>query len=292
MKVLEVIKKLGYYYQEKGNDYLIRCTNPEHNDTHPSMRIDKMTGVYNCFSCGHSGNLLRENGVRLNKVDIRSQRILDKIKEFRRPSLALPIGVELYKGAYRNISAETMQYYEAFTHPDYESRIMFPLRDLNGDIVVFIGRHMHTKTADKYKFYPAHTAPPLFPMKPVQILDNTIILVEGIFDALNLIDKGLQNAICAFGTHTLYSKKKQKLKIERLEYLKIMGVEKIYLMFDADEAGQEAARDLENLINNSGVFSSEIIELPKGMDPGDLDKDQVQYIKGELYENSFSRQSA
>ena len=283
MKVLELIKKLGYYYQEKGNDYVVKCTNPEHDDTHPSMRIDKLTGIYQCFSCGHSGNLLRENGVRLNKVDVRSQRIMNKIQTFRRPSLAFPLGAEFLKTSYRGISADTISYYEAFTHPDYESRIMFPIRDLNNDIVVFLGRHMHTQTADKYKFYPQNITPPLFPVKPVQLIENSIILVEGIFDALNLIDKGLQNAMCAFGTHTLYRKKQKQLRKDKLEYLRIMGVEKIYLMFDGDKAGNEAATILEDIMNSSGLFSAERIELPQGVDPGDLDKDQIKYIKQELY---------
>lgn len=289
MKVLELIKKLEYHYLEKGNDYLVRCTNPEHDDSHPSMRIDKLTGVYNCFSCGHSGNLLRENGVRLNKVDVRSQRILNKIKKFRTPSLDFPLGYQPFTSSFRGISAETIQYFEAFTHPDYESRILFPLRDLNKDIVVFISRHLHTQGKDKYKFFPEGVTPPLFPMKPISIQDNSVILVEGIFDALNLIDKGLQNVICGFGTHTLFAKKKRKLHLDKLEYLKVMGVEKLYIMFDGDDAGNNAADDLEDLINRSETFSAEKIELPKGLDPGDLDKSQVEFIKRELYyENSSS----
>jgi DNA primase len=283
MKVLELIKKLGYQYNEKGNDYIVKCINPEHDDTHPSMRIDKITGIYNCFSCGYSGNLLRENGVILNKVDVRSQRILNKIKDFRKPSLDMPIGSTPYITPFRGISSETLQYFEAFIHPDFESRIVFPLRDFNNDIAVFIGRHLHTKTADKYLFVPKGIDPPLFPAKPIAIYENSIILVEGIFDAINLIDKGLQNAICAFGTTTLYSKKKRKLKQEKLEYLKVMGVDTIYIMFDGDKAGKEASQDLEDLINSSGLFSAERIELPDGVDPGDLDKTQIKYIKENLY---------
>ena len=34
-------------------------------------------------------------------------------------------------------------------------------------------------------------------VKPIQ---NRVILVEGIFDALNLWDKGLKNTVCCFGT--------------------------------------------------------------------------------------------
>ena len=35
----------------KGKDYVVSCLNPEHDDKNPSMRIDQITGIFNCFSC-------------------------------------------------------------------------------------------------------------------------------------------------------------------------------------------------------------------------------------------------
>lgn len=287
-KLTDLLDKLNIKYLEKGADYIVCCTNPEHDDKHPSMRIDKLTGIYHCFSCGHKGDLLKEYGITINLVNVKSTRLLEKIRNLLRPGLDVPLGAVPFKTDFRGISGKLLEYYEAFTHPDYEDKIVFPLKDISGDVKVFIARHMYSNLTPKYVFYPANISPPLFPAKPVTIENSSIILVEGIFDALNLIDKGLQNAICAFGTKSLY-----KSHREKLEYLKIMGVEKIYIMFDGDKAGKEAAYELEEIINktittNKGfninpLFEAEVIELPDGTDPGDLNKDDVMHIKRELY---------
>jgi DNA primase len=286
--VLKLIDKLGLRYKEKGQDYLIQCTNPEHEDLHPSMRVDKLTGVYHCFSCGHKGNLLLDYGVRVDKIVTKVSKLLEKIVEIRKKGLDIPLGATKVHSDFRGIGADTLRYFEAFFHPDFEDRIVFPIRNINGEIEVFIARHLHTNTASKYIFSPKNISPPVFPSKPVSIENSSIILVEGIFDALNLIDKGLQNTICAFGTHTLLRSHREKL-----EYLKVMGIEKIYIMFDGDKAGKEAAEELEEVINKEIVtrkgykieplFQAEIIELPDGVDPGALTQEDVNTIKYELY---------
>jgi len=287
-KLEELLSKLEIGFQEKGKDYIVRCTNPEHDDSHPSMRIDRLTGIYHCFSCGHKGNILKEYGVITNPLDTKAVKLLEKIRETMRPGLEIPLGSHSFVTEFRGISADTLKHFEAFTHPDYEDRLMFPLRDISGDIIVFIGRHMYSDISPKYVFDPPHISPPLFPSKPVSIENSSIILVEGIFDALNLIDKGLQNAMCAFGTKTLH-----KAHREKLEYLKIMGVEKIYIMFDGDKSGKESAYQVEEIINRTittkkgyeikPLFEAEVIELPENTDPGDLSQDDVNHIKRELY---------
>lgn len=283
-KVTEVLAKLDIPYKTQGQDYVVKCFNPEHTDSHPSMRIDIETGIYNCFACGHKGNLLQENGVRLSPVDRRVMKILKKIGELKTVSLDIPEGATMYTSSYRGISAETLQYYKAFTHPDYPDRIMFPLYNISNELVVMIGRHMFSNVEAKYKFYPGHTTPPIFPAKPLHIYDNSIILVEGIFDALNLIDKGLQNVVTGFGTTTFLKKGSDKLS-----HLKIFNVDKIYIMFDGDTAGREAAKKLENLINKTGMFEAEVIDLPDGVDPGDLTTEDVLTIKRSMYnEGSYS----
>jgi DNA primase len=42
-------------YIQSGNNVLIRCLNPSHKDTRPSMSIHKDKGIYQCFSCGVKG---------------------------------------------------------------------------------------------------------------------------------------------------------------------------------------------------------------------------------------------
>jgi DNA primase len=49
------------------------------------------------------------------------------------------------------------------------------------------------------------------------------------------------------------------------------------LLFDGDEAGSSAAKALKPLLEAEG-FVVEIIELPDGTDPGDLDAENVRSI--------------
>ena len=40
MDVLEILNKEEVGYTPSGQDYLIRCLNPEHDDSNPSLRVD------------------------------------------------------------------------------------------------------------------------------------------------------------------------------------------------------------------------------------------------------------
>jgi DNA primase len=177
-----------------------------------------------------------------------------------------------------------MQAFNAFTTSEVDGmidRIVFPIRNLYGDTKAFVGRWIHSNADPKYLNYPSGITLPLYPSDPY-ILHDSIILVEGILDALNLIDKGLPNAVCAFGAHTLSER-----SIDKVLYFHILGVKKIYIMFDADETGKKAALSLEKALKPH--FSVEIVELPDGRDPGSLDKKEVEFIWKHLYENRRSR---
>jgi DNA primase len=112
---------------------------------------------------------------------------------------------------------------------------------------------------------------PLFPPQMPQDA-RSIVLVEGIFDMLNLYDKGLQNVVCCFGTNTLQSETKEKL----MAY-KAQGITHVYILFDGDDAGAQAAKTLKPLIEQS-EFVVEIVTLPDNVDPGELDQFDVKSI--------------
>ena len=70
--VLDLLKDKGVPFQISGKDYVTKCFNPEHDDTNPSFRIDRMTGIAHCFSCGFKTNIficeLRTNRFRSREV--------------------------------------------------------------------------------------------------------------------------------------------------------------------------------------------------------------------------------
>jgi DNA primase len=58
---------------------------------------------------------------------------------------------------------------------------------------------------------------------------------------------------------------------------KAQGITHIFLLFDGDEAGEKAAKQLKPLIEQE-EFVVEIIKLPDGSDPGELDQFEVNSI--------------
>ena len=282
MNVIDILNDRQLKYKEAGKDYQILCINPEHDDSNPSMRVDKVTGVFHCFSCGYKGNIFSKFGAEPNFIDIRVAGLQEKIRDMlSNKSLMLPADAVPFTRDYRGLSSHIYQEAEAFTsnqEDEFKDRVMFPIRDIRGNIKVFIGRALHSDAEGKYLFYPNHVTPPLFPAHP-EIYKNSLIVVEGIFDALNMMDKGCYNVITAFGTHSILKSYRDKLS-----HYKILGVNKFYIMFDGDDAGRSAGEKLEAVLNSNG-FNAETIELPDGMDPGDLTEQDIMTLMIGLYGN-------
>jgi len=49
VNVEELLRSKDIPYIPKGKDFVVSCLNPEHADRNPSMRIDQVTGIFNCF---------------------------------------------------------------------------------------------------------------------------------------------------------------------------------------------------------------------------------------------------
>lgn len=273
--VLELIQKQGLQYQISGRDYVIKCLNPEHPDTNPSLRIDRVAGSFHCFACHFKGNIFKYFGVLTNKTPMRVAKLKEKLAALRvQHDLELPDGATPYTRVFRGISVATLKEFGAFytNHEEkLRDRICFPIRDITDRTVVFVARHTLSNGNPRYVNYPSGVSMPLFPAHaPPE--HKSVVLVEGLFDFLNLYDKGLKNAVCCFGTNTLH-----KNTSEKLMPFKAQGIQKVYVMFDGDSAGESAAHALKPLIEAEG-FACEIISLPDGTDPGDLDAEAVESV--------------
>ena len=273
--VLALIQSKGLEYRISGKDYLIKCLNPEHNDTNPSLRIDKVTGVLHCFSCGFKHNLFKYYGIFTNNTSIRVAKLKEKLDDLRNSchDLELPDGHTPYTQKFRGIRSSTLKHFEAFytTSMKFEKlhdRIIFPIKDVSGRVVSMIGRHVLSNGNPRYLIHPSGKSLPCFP-SVLEEPSKTIVLVEGIFDMLNLYDKGMRNVVCAFGTSTMKSDTAAKL----LPF-KVQGITKIYIMFDGDDAGRAAAKEIEPLIQAEG-FETQIIDMQDDTDPGELSQEDV-----------------
>jgi len=149
----------------------------------------------------------------------------------------------------------------------YPYRIIFPIT-YKKTIVSYQGRS-YVDATPKYM-----TAKPedevIFHKDIFFNLDNstrdTVILVEGVFDAIRLGD----GAIAAFGTAVTYN---------QLNLL-VQQYRKVYTLFDSELAAQEKAIKVANYLSTAGLVVRNIT-LDSG-DPGDLDQDDALHLKKEL----------
>lgn len=274
--VLELIQKNDLQFTVSGRDYLIKCLNPDHQDSNPSFRVDKVTGVAHCFACGFKTNLFKYYGVFTNLVPMKILALkekLDALKKFGQ-ELELPQGYTPWTKQFRGISPATLKHFGAFYTNQVEKlqdRIVFPIKDITQKTVVFVGRHTMSNGNPRYINYPSGVKIPVFPAH-LPSGYSSVVLVEGLFDMLNLYDNGCENAVCVFGTNTLQNDTKQKLLPFRAQ-----GITHIYILFDGDDAGRNAAKILKPLLEAEG-FITEIVDLPDGTDPGNLDAENVRSI--------------
>lgn len=275
MNVEDLLLSKDIRYIPKGNDFEIRCLNPEHPDKNPSMRIDRVTGIFNCFSCGFKGNLFAFYGERVNELQMRRDLLKKRIQDKRAESIGIefPANAVPYLGNWRGIDPDTYKKFEAFQHsdPDFLSRVVFPVRNISGKIAGFVGRHT-SAGVPKYKVVPHKAKLPLFPV--VEPIKGAVILVEGIFDVLNLHDKGLTNAVCCFGTSNINE--------DKLSMLKLQGVEYIDIFFDGDDAGLKGAENVKAMCEQVGLLTRDI--YLKDTDPGALTETQVVKLRKKLYD--------
>src|SRR5210317_2190795 len=89
MNVEDLLKRKQIPYIPKGADFVISCLNPEHPDRNPSMRVDQVTGIFNCFSCQYKGNLFKHFGEKVDPLQLRRQMLIRKIGEKRAESVAI-----------------------------------------------------------------------------------------------------------------------------------------------------------------------------------------------------------
>ena len=274
--VLEVLQKQGLGFQVSGRDYVTKCLNPEHPDTNPSLRISRETGAFHCFACHFKGNIFKYFGILTNPTPLKITKLKQKLQALQlQHSLELPAGAVPFTRVFRGISTQTLKEFGAFytqKEPKLEDRICFPITDVLGKTLVFVCRHTLSNGNPRYVNYPSGVSMPVFPASAPQNT-KSIVLVEGLFDFLNLYDKGLKTAVCCFGTNTLQNNIDQKLFT-----FKAQGITHIFIMFDGDDAGAKAAQELKPKIEELG-FVVEIIKLPDGLDPGDMDQETVDSIQ-------------
>ncbi len=143
------------------------------------------------------------------------------------------------------------------------NRIMFPLYDLEGNVVAFSGRIYNTKDGSKYIntketsifkkgniLYNYHNA------KEMLKKNDAVIVMEGFMDVIRADTIGITNCIATMGT---------ALTKQNAQLLKKMA-NNIILCFDGDKAGEEATVSAINVLKEIDV-TPKVVRLEEDLDP-------------------------
>jgi len=284
IEITEALDKAGIVYKinpNKPSELQIRCFSGLHDDKNPSLSFNLDKGLFNCFSCGFKGNSTQfwaELGIHIkpsfsSKTDFKISQLrqkLDKLSaaEVRLPELTAPI-----TSSFKDISINTLKKFGAFTvdSGEFQDYVCVPVYQ-HKKLRFIEGRYKHPQATDKPKYLRkpdgASIENIMFPLDSIEDF-KTVILTEGLYDALNLWDLGYHNVLCIFGTQAFTPAKARILD----EY----GVQNVKILMDGDNSGASAAKRIQTMLNQRNI-SSTIIELPEGVDPGNLDVEAAEHF--------------
>lgn len=279
----ELLDKRGVEYKLTNNPYeiLISCTSGEHEDKNASLSFNLEKNLFHCWSCGFGGGLtkfLASIGETVildfdSKQPYRIKKLKDKIRsKIEIDDIKLPEDRRLYLNEFKGISTAVLKEFNAFITQSMrlEGYICIPVYQF-GKLRFIEGRSKQTLTNQpKYYRRPdnVEVGDVLFPLDKVKNT-NYVILVEGLYDMLNMWQLGYKNTLCVFGTNNFTKRK--------LELLDRIGVTRVDIMFDPDTSGNRAAEKVTNMLDSRNIYSR-IIKLPDGVDPGIVTKDLAEKL--------------
>ncbi len=147
----------------------------------------------------------------------------------------------------------------------FRGRVMFPIRDLRGQVVGFGARAMgeaqpkYLNSPDSPLFRKGREMYGLDLARPEALRAGRILVVEGYTDVLHCQQAGLLEVAAGLGT---------ALTPENAAQLRRFAVP-VFLLYDGDEAGRRAAERAAALLLEEEIPGS-VALLPPGLDPADV----------------------
>ncbi len=156
----------------------------------------------------------------------------------------------------------------------FYNRVMFPIRDVQGEAIAFGGRVVGTgepKYLNSQETPLFHKSQVLFGLdraKAAMASTGVAVVVEGYTDVIALSEAGMKNVVATLGT---------ALTRQHIRLLSRHAQRRIVYLFDGDEAGQRAADRALGFIDDSmtpeaGRSQIELaaVTLPDNLDPAEF----------------------
>jgi DNA primase len=170
----------------------------------------------------------------------------------------------------------------------FRNRLIFPIRDPQGEVLGFGGRWLGPSTADAPKYLNSPESPVykkdeiLYNLdqarKPIRDMES-VVLVEGYMDCLALVQAGFTNVVANCGTALT------RTQVGMLRKL----APKVICLYDSDKAGQAAMEKAMNLFLDAEGLPLLGAQLPSGKDPDEFLRehgDEGRLRMAEILQNS------
>ncbi|MBX3172965.1 MAG: DNA primase [Gemmatimonadaceae bacterium] len=146
--------------------------------------------------------------------------------------------------------------------PRFRDRLMFPILDPSGHTVGFGGRLLgpgepkYLNSAESEIFSKGRLLYNLGSARHAIRREERVIIVEGYFDALRLVDAGIENVVAPMGTALTESQ------------AELLGryTKQVVLLYDSDGPGQKATFRAADVLLAKGL-EVRVVTLPEGEDP-------------------------
>lgn len=250
MRLEEAIRSTFDVAQEIGDELLVHCPDPDHDDRNPSASINVKKGLWICYSCGAGGHVDQLlDGVQVSE-DIHTEDLVAELEKavdsLQDTSAYLPerwldqfLGPPhpywLGRGLTPQTIAEFQLGYDPAFQPDWRippvEMVTMPLRAPNGGLLGVVHRRLDN-AKPKYH-YPGHAdvSQCLFAYERVREGIDHVVLTEGALNAIALWQEGIP-ALAQYGDRL---REPQAALLRRLDPLSIT------LAYDADDAGRKSA---------------------------------------------------
>ncbi len=290
-------------YEKAGKDNVQFCC-PVHGESTPSMGYSFSMNVCHCFSCHWSGNIqwllfktcpdefksvydverwikekynvdlgkyavdFSKNLRRYDDITEECEEIEEKQHELPRHFLApFKSGKETYKYYFdRGFNKKDLIYFNVGRDLENET-VTIPVYNPDSTLCGVVGRYIdpnRPKNA-RYRVYEFPKGKITYPIDKLEIKDDTLILVEGILDAMWLHKHGYTNAQSILGNGLTY---------EQCDLLTQYDFSTVILAFDKDSGGDTAIKIAKKRLGEN--YTYKLVTYPEGVkDVQEMTKEQL-----------------
>jgi DNA primase len=297
-QIIDLLEYVGaeHIINNESKNWIMFCC-PVHGENHPSAGVNVEEQYFNCFSCHASGdfgwlltlslpddfpnvvkayeflkkrygfNYIWDSGDSIKRYEDKYD---EEEKEQRKvlPNsylAAFRSGKETYKYFFnRGFTKKTMKEF-MIGRDIFSKTVTIPVYYEDGKLAGCIGRYITKRRKnERYKIYEVKTGDILFPIDKIDTNKNTLILCEGILDALWLHQLGYKNSGALLTNN---------VSVNQSKWIKD-HFDKVVDMTDNDEMGLFASKSIQKRLSGLSIYG---VTYPEGKkDPQDCSKEEIE----------------